>query len=282
MPRVTIDDGAEINYQVDDLTPKWFGEPDTILMVHRHAENLHFLTPLVPPLAAKYRVVRMDMRGRGDSTAPPGGPTLSGGPDESTLFQRQAKDAVALMDHLGIQKFHYLGAGGGAATGMIAAMEYPEHIKGLILVAMSCRLADDAIESWRQGEKDIATAVNKYGASEWIERALWPKILDKSKADPRFAAWNLAQRKKLSESILISIFQGAEVLDLCGRLGAIKATTLLITEEFNKFVHLEQVRFIQQNIPNAKLIIYEGMELGAHTVTADRCVKDVLEFLQSL
>ena len=282
MPRAIMDDGLEINYRVDDLTPKWFGEPDTILMIPRHAENLHFLTPLVPPLAAKYRVVRMDMRGRGESTAPPEGSTLSGGPDESNLFDRQAEDALSLMGHLGIERFHCWGAGGGGTTCMIAAMQHPERVKSLSLVAAPCKMAEEVLVIWRQGEKDVPSAVNKLGINGWMERAWWHMILDKSKADPKFAAWNLAERKKVPKHVFISCFAGAEKVDICGQLGEIKAPTLLIIEEKNKAVHLEQVRFIQQHIPNAKLIVYEGMELGAHTVTPERCAADVLDFLQGL
>lgn len=282
MATLTMGDGAVINYRVDDLTPQWLGEPETILMIPRHSENLHFLTPLAAHLAPRFRIVRMDARGRGESTWPPNSPTLSGGPDESTLFQRQAKDALALMEHLGIEKYHGLGSGGGGATCMICALMHPERIKSLTVIGMSCKLPDDLVATWRDGEKDIATAVRKYGASGWVDRALFPKIIDKKNSDPRFTAWNRAQRDSVSAETFIAVFTGASMLDLCGEVGKIKTPTLLITEEKNEAIHLEQVRDMQKSMPNARLIVYEGMALGAHTVTADRCAANVMKFIEGI
>jgi pimeloyl-ACP methyl ester carboxylesterase len=282
MPTLTMDDGVQINYRVDDLTKPWEKPPDTILLVHRHLEHMEFLNPLTHQLCTKFRVVRMDMRGRGKSTAPPEGKTLSGGPDESTLFERQAKDALALMDHLDIVQFHYCGAGGGGMTGMVASIWYPKRVKSLTLIGSPCKVPDHERVDWLQGEETLADAVNKLGAVGWIRQAWWAKALDRAKANPAFAEWNLAQREKLPQRILTSCMTGALLFNMCHQVKEIKVPTLILHEEKNKAVDLEQQHFMHQQIPNSKIVIYEGMELGLHTITPERCAADVIDFIQSL
>lgn len=282
MLTVTMDDGVIINYRIDDLTKPWDAEPDVMLMLHRHIEHMEFLNPLAYGLCGKFHVVRMDMRGRGKSTAPPKGKTLSGGPDESTLFERQAQDALALMDHLQIPKFHFCGAGGGGMTGIVIAVEHPERLKSLTIIAAPCRISENIRRDWRQGEKTLAEAVEKLGAKEWIRKAFWGKALDHTKAEPAFARWNLAQRDQIPEHVLISSMTGALPFDFCNRMKEIRVPTLMLHEEKNRAVDLDQQQFMQSQIPNSKLIVYEGMELGLHTITPERCTKDILEFIESL
>ena len=54
----------------------WFGErwtaPETVVMVHGNSESSHAWTCWVPHLARKYRVVRPDLPGFGESLEPPG------------------------------------------------------------------------------------------------------------------------------------------------------------------------------------------------------------------
>lgn len=86
----------------------------------RGMADFDYLLPHLPPC----RVIRMDYRGRGASTWT--------GADTYTVLQ-EANDALALMDHLGIDRFAVLGTSRGGLIGMmLAAMAKPRLI-GLCL-----------------------------------------------------------------------------------------------------------------------------------------------------
>ena len=81
---------------------------------------------MVPHLARKYRVVRMNLRGHGDSGVPR--------PDQPLTLARLTQDVLELLDHLKVDAAHLLGvsglmvgtAGGASAAAMTAGPAGPD------------------------------------------------------------------------------------------------------------------------------------------------------------
>lgn len=91
--------------------------------------------PLVDPLAKCYRVIRPDNRTTGRTT-----PTLA-----STSPQQNAKDILALMDHLELSQAHIIGHSmGGYIAAEFAAMS-PQRISSLTLL---CSAPMNIARSW--------------------------------------------------------------------------------------------------------------------------------------
>ena len=72
MPRARIDDTLEMHYELDDYTDPWT-TPETILLVHGVADTSKAWFAWVPLLARRFRVLRPDLRGFGQSSLPPPG-----------------------------------------------------------------------------------------------------------------------------------------------------------------------------------------------------------------
>src|SRR4051812_50069530 len=90
-----------LHYEIDDFTDPW-RQPDAILLLHGNAESGPAWYAWVPALARQYRLVRPDMRGFGQSTPMPR--------DYPWTLDRLVEDFCLLMDHLGIDRFHLVGA----------------------------------------------------------------------------------------------------------------------------------------------------------------------------
>ena len=73
-----------------------------VLMVHAFPTSHALWAPQVPALADRYRLIRPDLRGFGDSPVPPPPYTIEG----------MAEDPLALLDRLGIDSVHYVGISG--------------------------------------------------------------------------------------------------------------------------------------------------------------------------
>ena len=80
----------------------------------------------MPKLARQYRVVRPDMRGFGQSTPMPR--------DYPWTLDRLVEDFCLLMDHLGIDRFHLVGAKIGGTVARAFAARRPERVKTLTVV----------------------------------------------------------------------------------------------------------------------------------------------------
>src|SRR5437763_5270188 len=126
MPLASIH-GCDIHYTVDDFTDPWRDRKTvkTVFMHHAFFRGLDSLAGWVPALARHYRVVRIDSRGFGGSATPPT-------PFEMTM-QQLADDVIGLLDHLRIDKAHYLGVASGGIAGQMIAVTNPARIESLTL-----------------------------------------------------------------------------------------------------------------------------------------------------
>lgn len=86
----------------------------------RSMADFDYLQPHLPPL----RLIRMDYRGRGAS-----GWT---GPDSYTVEQ-EGRDALALLDHLGVARAAILGTSRGGLIGMVLGAVARDRVLGLCL-----------------------------------------------------------------------------------------------------------------------------------------------------
>jgi 3-oxoadipate enol-lactonase len=117
MPMVTVN-GIEIDYLLEGTGP------ETVVMVNGLAdekESWGFQTPDF--LAAGYRVLTFDNRGVGKSSMPPG-------PYTTRVL---ARDTKALVDHLGITRFHLMGTSMGGMIAQEYAIAYGADLKSLTL-----------------------------------------------------------------------------------------------------------------------------------------------------
>lgn len=116
MPRTRIDDTLEMHYELDDYTDPWT-TPETILLVHGVADTSKAWFAWVPLLARRFRVLRPDLRGFGQSSLPPPGYPWS--------VAGLARDLKGLLDHLLIAAVHVVGQRVGGSVAMQFAHDYP-------------------------------------------------------------------------------------------------------------------------------------------------------------
>ena len=113
--------GIDMRYQVHGDGPPlvllhgFLGSGDTWAMILGDLDRL----------GREYRLIIPDMRGHGESTNPTG---------EFTMRQ-SAFDVLALLDHLGIERFRAIGMSGGGMTLLHMATQQPDRVEGLVLVS---------------------------------------------------------------------------------------------------------------------------------------------------
>jgi pimeloyl-ACP methyl ester carboxylesterase len=98
------------------------GDGDPLLLLHGWPQHWWCWRHLIPRLAARHRVIALDLRGLGWSEAPPG--------DYSK--DAFAADALALLDHEGIDRTRILAHDWGAYAGFLLALEHPERVESLV------------------------------------------------------------------------------------------------------------------------------------------------------
>jgi pimeloyl-ACP methyl ester carboxylesterase len=111
------------------------GEGPAVLMIHGLGGQLcHFTYGVAGRLAGRYRVVAVDRPGSGWSPALPGG--------EAGL-SAQAAVLAALIERLGLGRPLVVGHSLGGAVALALALEHPDKVSGLALLAPLTHMPDD-------------------------------------------------------------------------------------------------------------------------------------------
>ncbi|MDP3191631.1 alpha/beta fold hydrolase [Rhodoferax sp.] len=100
------------------------GDKPVVLFTHGIFFSSAMFRPQFEALKAQYRCIGLDWRGQGQSEV-----TL-GGYDVDNL----ASDCMALMTHLGVDQFHWVGLSIGGVVGIRMAAEHPSRIKSLFAI----------------------------------------------------------------------------------------------------------------------------------------------------
>lgn len=130
MPRFTTWDGLSLHYSDEGA-----GLPLLCLAgLTRTGGDFDYLAPHLPPL----RLIRMDYRGRGRSD-------WSDDPMSYTL-PNEARDALALLDHLGLGQAAVLGTSRGGLVGMLLAATAKPRLLGLALNDVGPEVARPGLE----------------------------------------------------------------------------------------------------------------------------------------
>ena len=100
------------------------GKGDPILLLHGYAETSHMWLPLIAKLAVNHTVIAPDLRGFGQSAAPPNGYTK----------KEMAQDIHALMVKLGYPKVRLAGHDIGLMVAYAYAAQYPGDVDRIVLM----------------------------------------------------------------------------------------------------------------------------------------------------
>ena len=102
------------------------GAGDAVLLLHGFPQTHAMWGYIAPLLAQGYRVICPDLRGYGASHKPLDVADYS--------FREMERDPIALMDHLGIDRFHVVGHDRGGRTAHRMALDIPQRIKSITVM----------------------------------------------------------------------------------------------------------------------------------------------------
>lgn len=87
-------------------------------------------------MASRFRVIRYDTRGHGQS----------GVPGEPVTIDQLGRDLLAVLDHFEVEKAHVCGLSLGGMTGMWVAAMHPGRVERMVLANTAARIG--SVESW--------------------------------------------------------------------------------------------------------------------------------------
>jgi pimeloyl-ACP methyl ester carboxylesterase len=252
--------GININYQVD-------GKGEPLVMIMGFSANRSGWTPQISFLKKYYRIITFDNRGVGKSDKPQG-PYSTG---------MMADDTIGLMDNLGIEKAHIMGASMGGMIAQELAINYPLRVIKLVLACTYARQDETSGDAPLQARLARLTPDKMAGAMVGLalNRPLY-----------RFTYGALAkiQCKFMGVSGRTGL-AGQEQACLnhntYDRLPLIKSQTLVIVGTEDRIIKPVSSEVIAEKIPSARLVKIKGGSHSFNIETKDVFNREVLNFLQA-
>jgi len=202
---------------------------------------------LVKDFAPHTRILLLDLCGQGQSDRP----------DEPIYpLARQAGDVAGLLEHLGIAKTNLIGLSYGGVVAQHFALNHPEKLNKLILTDT---LAYNDEVNQKLG--DVLEEAQNIGGSGLRFRVMLPITFGNNflkVAASLIPAMEAASIAFPWEAVR-SLIAGTMTHDLREQHKNIKAETLMIVGEDDRFTPIYQARLIANGIPGAKLRIIPGL-----------------------
>ena len=254
-------DGIEIAYYIDDFSDPW-RPADPLLVLHPAMSSSRRYYSMVPGLARRFGVIRMDTRGHGESQIPPASVPVS--------KERLMLDVCELLDHLKLQKVHVLAASAGGYSAQQLAIHRPERVKSLVLFCSTPGFKGEQGKRWL---RDAA----KRGMREVFGETINDR-LPVGEADPKLVAWVLDEICKNDLDYLARFIGYWTDTDFMDEISAIRCPTLLVAPGAEPIGSISLYSEMMKRIKDARLIVYENARHNVYDYMPDRCVRDALDF----
>ncbi|MEU6217879.1 alpha/beta fold hydrolase [Streptomyces sp. NPDC047022] len=239
MPQLEAD-GAALTY--DDEGPR-DGDGVPLVFVHGWTANRHRWDHQLEHFSQKRRVIRLDLRGHGES----------GGSGARTI-EALARDVLALLDHLEVDRFVLIGHSMGGMIAQTVALAHPERVERLVLVGSISRMV------YSRGRALLMSASTKVPFKLFIaaniQRAFAPgypreeirEYIKGSSATPR--------------EVVMTCYGAMRDFDVLDRVGEIRVPTLIVHGYHDIQLPVRQMLRMAKAYPDAEVrIIDAGHEL---------------------
>ncbi|MEJ3744071.1 3-oxoadipate enol-lactonase [Actinomycetes bacterium KLBMP 9797] len=225
----------DVHYRIDG--PR---DAPVLVLANSLGATLRMWDPQVPRLAERFRVVRFDTRGHGESPVPPGPYDLDdlGG------------DVLSLLDTLGVDKAHFCGLSLGGMVGMWLAAHAPERIDRLVLCCTSAALGPPRM--WADRARTVRDEGTSAVADAGVARWLTPEFIEKHEGVAADLRDMIASTPPEGYAACCGVI---ERMDLTDALPGIRAATLVIAGADDPATPPVHGATIAAAIPGARIAI---------------------------
>jgi pimeloyl-ACP methyl ester carboxylesterase len=247
------------------------GSGEAVLLIPGLGSDAGTWATFLPDLKDSYKTILLENRGSARSTKP----------EAPYTTESMAQDAVALLDHLGIEQVHVIGKSMGGMIAQILAACHPQRVRSLVLACTLMRHDSYGEELLEMGR----ILAEKCGLFETYRLSF---LLSYSKE------YCMRNRSRLDEARrLLAEIGSRELLrgylgqsNACGNHDSrdvarqIQAPTLIIAGKHDTITTPEQSRDLAAVIPHAELIVFPKGKHGFWREFPEEVNPVVLNFLE--
>jgi 3-oxoadipate enol-lactonase len=257
---MTTRDTVDLHYRLEGSE-----DAPVLIMANSLGTTLRMWDDQVPALRDHFRLLRYDHRGHGASSVPPGPYTIDD----------LGWDVLALLDRLEVEHFSFCGLSVGGMVGMWLASEVPERVERLVLCCTSARFA--LPEAWDSRAETVRADGVGAIADAVLERWFTPAFHASHRNIVEWARHMLCDTPAEGYAGCCEAIRDADLRD---RLGAIRASTLVVAGADDPAVPPDQAEVIRDSIPDGRLVVLPQAAHLANVERPEEVTRAVLDHLE--
>lgn len=242
------------------------GQGPALFLIHGIGARKTAFAKLVEGLKDRFTCICHDLRGHGDSPLP----------DGRFGLEELVDDLEALRAKLGIERAHFAGHSLGGMIGPAYARRYPDRVLSLGLLSTAAfRTADDSAKV-----KAVVAAMREKGIGQVLDTltARWFTD-DFATARPEVIEWRKRQVMDTPGEVFLNVFDIYAETEMGPWLHQITAPSLVLTGELDGGCNPRLNRLIAEAMPNAELVILDGLKHAILIEATDRVLPPMRDFL---
>ncbi|MFZ8998291.1 MAG: alpha/beta fold hydrolase [Ilumatobacteraceae bacterium] len=263
MAYVRAGDGIRLHYSESGRRS---GPP--VLMIQGLGADKHLWDLQRLALAPHYRTIALDNRGAGRSDRPFGGYSL----------EQMADDAIAVLDHAGVETAHVVGASMGGVIAQILAIERPDRVRSMTLACTACRHHPwrmELLEEWAEIARTDGMGAMTKAAARWM---IGPRSF--RRISPAIGWFGPLAFARPAHAFIGQVEAILDIDDaMADRLGEITTPTLVMVGNQDILTPRGDSELLADLIPTAELVVVSGAAHGFMVEHASTFNSTLLEFL---
>jgi pimeloyl-ACP methyl ester carboxylesterase/tetratricopeptide (TPR) repeat protein len=234
-----------------------------VIMLHGFTDSWYSFSTVLPLLDNKYRVYILDQRGHGDSSRPAGGYAM----------QQFAADVVAFMDAMNLKQATIVGHSMGSFVAQHVAVEAPERVSKLVLVASATTVRNDAVSQLQREINALGDPVPEKFARDFqlstifqpLPQEFLHNVVKESLKTPAHV-WREVVAEMLSPETNV-------------QLKKIKTPTLILWGDKETIFPRSEQDLLVGALRNSVLKVYTDTGHALHWERPERFAKDLQDFI---
>ncbi|KRF06921.1 hypothetical protein ASG88_18500 [Nocardioides sp. Soil777] len=239
---------------------------DPVVFVHAYVESWRYFEAVLGHLPASLHGLAPTQRGHGDADAP----------EDGYGVEDFAADLVGFMDALGLGSAALVAASSGGLVAQVVASTRPDRVPALVLISSPVHLGDHpAVGAMWKEVAGLEDPLDRAFVEDFV-RSTSPASMPDDLVDVL-----VEESLKAPARVWRETLRGLIRTDARADLGRIAAPTLLVVGSEDELVGDDQDELLA-GIPDARLVVYDGVGHGVHLARPGRVVSDVVTFLTDL
>jgi 3-oxoadipate enol-lactonase len=250
--------GASISFQVDGSD-----EAPALLLINSIGTTRDLWAHQLSSFSPRYRVIRYDARGHGQSSVPSGDYTI----------EQLAQDALAVLDAAQADTAHVCGISLGGITAMWLGIHASPRVKSLVLANTAARIG--SVQSWTER----IALVRDHGMAAVAERAMQTWFTKEFRdRDPATVNRFRTMVQSCPAEGYLGCCAALKEADLRDGIAAIRCPVLAVAGSADPATPVEGLKFIHEHITGARMITLDSAHLS-NVEQADVFTSKVMAFL---